>query len=248
MNKDFEDYLERMEMSDHILDEANCTYDKGLRNALIEKAIEICPENKHGYFLQIFYMPNTNTKLNKLNTSIKKEEDFLLKENFFEDKGSFWGIHETRYYMRLLMEKSKVLSSMNKYNESIKVCKYMLLLNEYDNNGIRYELGGLYLFKGLLNEYKKLKEQYDENSLYFNFLDLLYYFKLNDLKKLNNQIKVVNEQNRYILNLVKNNKKVMEYSHHGFGTKEEAANIYNQYLFLLNDEEDFIQYIKENAE
>lgn len=248
MNKEFDDYLERMEMSDYILDQANCIDDKRLRNELIKNAIRLCPENKHGFFLQFFYMADTSTKLMKLDNAIKKEEDFLLKEKFFDDKGSFWGIIETRYYMRLLMEKSKVLVSLNKYNESIKVCKYMLELNEDDNNGIRYELGGLYLFKGLLNEYNKLKEQYDEIALYFNFLDLLYYFKSNDLNKLNNQIKVVNEQNRYILNLVKNNKIVMDFPHHGFGSKEEASNIYNCYFYLLNDEEDFIQYIKENKE
>ena len=60
----------------------------------------------------------------------------FLKEN----KGYFWGMHETRPFMRCLYQKAFIFLMMGKTEESIAILIEMLDLNEGDNQGVRYLL------------------------------------------------------------------------------------------------------------
>lgn len=59
---------------------------------------------------------------------------------FTEDKGHFWGILETRPYMRARGGLAKTLWEMGERQEAIDHYWEMLRLNEHDNQGIRYIL------------------------------------------------------------------------------------------------------------
>ena len=93
-----------------------------------------------------------------------------LGEEFFrENKGHFWGLIETRPFMRAMGALAEALAG-NEYHldEAIAVHKEMLDLNPNDNQGIRYGLLGCYLAKKRYHDAQALLEQYlDEVSAFF---------------------------------------------------------------------------------
>ena len=91
-----------------------------------------------------------------------------LGDDFEEMPGRFWGFHETRPYMRARAMLAQMLAEAGKHDEAIEHYEEMLNLNPGDNQGLRYELMGLYLLKGNLDGVRWLFEQYeDEGSAVF---------------------------------------------------------------------------------
>ena len=91
-------------------------------------------------------------------------ERALGPEAFEEDAGEFWGIIETRPYMRAREGAAECLWALDRYEEAITHYREMLRLNPNDNQGIRYMLVRLLLKTGRDDEVGKLLEQYDEGS------------------------------------------------------------------------------------
>jgi len=93
-----------------------------------------------------------------------------LGEEFFrENKGSFWGLIETRPFMRAMGALAEALAD-NEYrlDEAIAVHEEMLELNPNDNQGIRYGLLGCYLAKKQYYKAQMLLDRYpDEISAFF---------------------------------------------------------------------------------
>ena len=72
-----------------------------------------------------------------------------LGEDFFAaNKGHFWGMVETRPYMRARLGLSHYLWAMGREEESIKHCEALLDLNPNDNQGVRDILLSRYLALG----------------------------------------------------------------------------------------------------
>ena len=86
--------------------------------------------------------------LKKYEQMIKKTEKRLKEEGHFEEDcvGHFWGILETRPYMRLRYHHMEGLISMGRYHQAIKNCEELLELCPGDNMGVRYRLISLYAF------------------------------------------------------------------------------------------------------
>lgn len=104
-----------------------------------------------------------------LKKAIKAGRRELGEEFFRENKGSFWGLIETRPFMRAMGALAEALAD-NKYHldEAISVDEEMLELNPNDNQGIRYGLLGCYLARKLYYKAQMLLDQYpDEASAFF---------------------------------------------------------------------------------
>ncbi len=85
-----------------------------------------------------------------------------LGDDFFrQNKGYFWGLIETRPFMRAMGALAEALAD-NEYHldEAISLHEEMLELNPNDNQGIRYGLLGCYLAKRRYGEAQSLLEQY----------------------------------------------------------------------------------------
>ena len=82
----------------------------------------------------------------------------FLKEN----KGIFWGMHETRPFMRCLCAKSEILLAMGKIAEGVEIMEEMLELNEHDNQGIRYPLMSALIMLGETEKFKKYDKMFDD--------------------------------------------------------------------------------------
>ncbi len=83
------------------------------------------------------------------------------------NKGMFWGIHETRPFMRCLMQYSDCLYLMDEVEESIAVMEELIELNPNDNQGVR-DLLLLYLIETReFDKFKKYAKQYDDDTMAF---------------------------------------------------------------------------------
>lgn len=139
--------------------------------------------------------------------------------------GHFWGLHETRPYMRCLFEYTECLYRLGKKNLSVSIMEEMILLNPNDNQGVRDQLM-LYLIE--LNEFEKFKkytELFPEDfGAYAFFNRALYSFKTEgENKKSTELLKKAIEENKFVLPMIISSKVQTEYPNtYGIGSKEEA--------------------------
>jgi tetratricopeptide (TPR) repeat protein len=82
------------------------------------------------------------------------------KTYFEENKGHFWGLVETRPYMRACSFLVEGLRIIGKTSEAISHAEDMLELNPNDNQGIRDSLLGMYLETGNLEGARMLFKNY----------------------------------------------------------------------------------------
>lgn len=89
-------------------------------------------------------------------------ERALGKKAFKEDVGYFWGLLETRPYMRARHHLALALWKAGAHEEAINHYQDMLRLNPGDNQGVRYLLLTNLLFMGKDKEAAKLHKAYDD--------------------------------------------------------------------------------------
>ena len=82
---------------------------------------------------------------------------------FKNDAGYFWGILETRPYMRARAGLAQCLWTLGRREEALEHYRDMLRLNPNDNQGIRYILANCLLDAGQEQELEKLLEQYGDD-------------------------------------------------------------------------------------
>lgn len=128
---------------------------------------------------------------------IKKTETRFKEENVLSDEniGHFWGILETRPYMRLRGTYLNHLIHMGKFRKAIYECENLLVLSEGDNLGIRYTLISLYaLYEDELNVLKLYKKYKEDNALMLLPIIAMYY-KMDNYKKAETYLKKLNAAN-----------------------------------------------------
>lgn len=116
---------------------------------------------------------------------IKKVEKQLTAEEYFDEDsiGSFWGIFETRPYMRLRASYIEHLIHMGKRRKAIVECEDLIRLSENDNLGTRFKLMHLYAYyEDELSAMKLYKKYggYDHTMMLLPLI--LLYYRLDDYK------------------------------------------------------------------
>ncbi len=100
---------------------------------------------------------------------------------FAANRGDFWGLLETRPYMRARSLLANALKDAGRHDEAIGHYEEMLDLCPNDNLGLRYLLIGLYLRTGRLKDVARLFKQYeDEGSATFAWARVLERFLVGD--------------------------------------------------------------------
>ncbi len=93
--------------------------------------------------------------------------ELSLGELFFKrNEGHFWGIVETRPYMRALSGLAECLWKKGQRREALDIYWEMLRLNHNDNQGIRYQLGFRLLDEERYDEMEKLFRTYNEATCF----------------------------------------------------------------------------------
>ncbi len=162
-----------------------------------QKALSIDPYCTDAEILLIKLMNHTmEDERKRYEKLIEKTEAHLREEGYFEDDmGSFYGISETRPYMRLLREYLDLLICLGKYAEAIEQARKMLRLNVDDNLGVRYDLMALYAMLEDVDQAEKLYQAYPEDNVNTLLPLVLLYYKVDDYTKARRYLKVIDKKN-----------------------------------------------------
>lgn len=145
---------------------------------LVKQALELDPNNAEAYIYLASIEKDIDKAILMFEKAIKAGEKTLGKKFFKEEKGYFWGIHETRPYMRAKAGLADCFYAKKEVDKAIEIYEEMLELNPGDNQGIRYLLATLLLGKNDLTKFKLFVENSeDEDCAVWNYNNALYLFK-----------------------------------------------------------------------
>ena len=252
---DFEDeeFIKR-EQSDDLLFEA---YDEPVKSKAIKlanQALEINPDNIDAENFITKFETNTIKKLERYKETLDKEYTRLQKEDTFnkENIGIFWGLIETRPYMRTKHSYMLTLMELGRYTEAIKQGEELLELCENDNQGIRYLIMGLYTILEKFEECEKIYKRYSDDSTFMLFPLSIMYYKKGDYKKSKKILKNIQENNEHILEYLKKKirftkskiENIEDEGVYSWGSEAEAYFVVKDYKYLLETVPTFIEFIE----
>ena len=133
------------------------------RIALAREALAISPLCSDGYLVLAMEAVTPDEALSLLNQAVEAGARALGEEAFEQDVGDFWGLIETRPYMRARHELARNLWKKGEAAEAVHHYQEMLRLNPNDNQGIRYNLADALLQLGRDREVARLLEEYEED-------------------------------------------------------------------------------------
>ena len=128
---------------------------------------------------------------------IRKGEEQLAQRNISkeEDAGSFYGLFETRPYMRVRKEYVGLLITQGRYRHAISEAEELIRLNENDNLGVRYILMALYSYFEDEDKAKALFDKYPEESAFMLLPLIALYYKVENDKKVKSYIRKLKNKN-----------------------------------------------------
>ncbi len=139
--------------------------DEGRRVQLAKEALAICPDCADAYVLLAEYSRSRKEVLALFQKGVASGERSLGPKAFERDAGHFWGILETRPYMRARLGLAHSLWTSGRRDEAVQHLQDMLRLNPGDNQGVRYTLAGFLLFLDRDDDLTHLLEQYPDEAL-----------------------------------------------------------------------------------
>ena len=107
---------------------------------LVRKALEICPDCADAYVLLAERSSDIEQARDYYAEGMAAGERVLGEEFFQEDSGHFWGILQTRPYMRARLGLAQCLEELGDINEAVRHYRELLRLNPNDNQGVRHML------------------------------------------------------------------------------------------------------------
>ena len=186
-----------------------------------------------------------------LDDGLEFEKNRLIKEKYFdkENIGHFYGIFETRPYIRGLVIKAEYLLEEGKISQAENVCREVLRLNENDNMGARYLLMAIYATLEKENDMLKLYKKYPEEDLEMIFPLFALYYKLGNDKKAKEYLNRIDKCNsnfvKFFNGTIKESKKV-EPGYYSRGDSSEIFMYLDRYDYLLITMPKLHEYVIEN--
>ncbi len=218
---------------------------------LAKKAYEKSSECFDAILFQCDLEENGIKRMKLLNDGLEFEKNRLTKEKYFdkENIGHFYGIFETRPYIRGLVIKIEYLLEEGKLRQAANVCKEVLRLNKNDNLGARYLLMAIYATleeeKDMLGLYKK----YPEEDLEMLFPLFAVYYKNGNDKKAKEYLNRIDKCNsnfvKYFKGTIKPSEKVRP-GYYSMGDSSEIFMYLSRYNYLLITMPRLHEYVIEN--
>lgn len=170
------------------------------RKALATKAITISPFCADAFNILAELETDPEAAFLLYQNALNAAQAVLGPETFEDDKGHFWGLLETRPYMRARAGMARSLWAAGDLKSTAQHYQAMLELNPNDNQGIRHELVAVYLELGDLGELRKLLSLYeDEITAIWQYTKALVAFKDHgDSVESQELLAVSIEENKYV--------------------------------------------------
>lgn len=164
-------------------------------------------------------------------------------------KDIFYGIWETRPYIRGLQQRALVLLQYGKINLAKKQLEEIIKLNEHDNLGARYVLSAIYAYFEDEKSFNKLYKKYGEKNLFFLVPKMFLYYKLGDNKKTLEILKEIKKVNPYFIDMLLSDDldDVDQINYYQMGEKSEVLEILITQEFLINSANGLLKLIDDNS-
>ena len=135
------------------------------RIALAREALAISPLCSDGYLILARETPRLDQALALFRQAVEAGARALGEKTFEQDVGDFWGLIETRPYMRARHELALALAEKGETAEAVGHYQELLRLNPNDNQGIRYLLIDALLELGRDEDADRLLKEYEGDCL-----------------------------------------------------------------------------------
>ena len=216
---------------------------------LIKQALELDPNNADAYNYLASIEKDIDKAIKMFEKAIKAGEKKLGKKFFKEENGYFWGMIETRPYMRAKAGLADCLYAKKEIDKAIEIYEEMLELNPNDNQGIRYLLSTLLLTKKDLTRYKSFIEKTeDEDCAVWNYNNALFHFKKSGRTTKSEKVllKAFNS-NGFVIDYMLGNKKMPneQPQYIGRGDENEAVSYVNGAWPIWENTEEALDWLYE---
>ncbi len=169
------------------------------RVELAKEALELSPDCADAYVLLAEQTKSRKEALELFEKGVAAGERALGPATFQNDVGRFWGVIETRPYMRAREGLASLLWTMGRRDEAIGHLQEMLRLNPNDNQGVRDTLVGWLLAEGSHEKLVRLLEQYDDDSATWAYTKALVAFRQDgDTAETRKLLKLAKAANKHV--------------------------------------------------
>lgn len=145
--------------------------------SIAKSALVVSPDCADAYVLLGNASSNLKDALALYEKGVEAGERALGPDVFRHDVGHFWGLMETRPYMRARAILAQTQRDAGRIDDTIAHYQDLLRLNPRDNQGIRYLLAACLAETHRNRELRALVESYDEDATIFLFLTTLVEFR-----------------------------------------------------------------------
>jgi len=198
---------------------------------LVKQALELDPNNADAYNYLASIEKDIDKAILMFKKAIKAGEKTLGKKFLKEEKGYFWGMLETRPYMRAKAGLADCLYAKKEVDKAIEIYEEMLELNPNDNQGIRYLLSTLLLGKNDLTKFKLfIENSEEEDCAVWNYNNALCHFKkYRQTAKSDKELLKAYKSNEYVIDYMLGIKKMPDEQpqYIGRGDENEAISYVN---------------------
>lgn len=196
--------------------------------ALAKKALSISPDCADAYnFLAEQTAKSVEEAIDLYAKGVQAGERAIGKQAFKEDVGHFWGLLETRPYMRARAALAECLWAGGRHDEAVAHYQDLLRLNPNDNQGIRYLLMPCLIEMSCDKDAEKLFKQFDDDGMatWMYSRVLLDFRKHGDSSKADASLKAALAENKFVPSYLLGRKKMPRVlpDHYGFGDDSEAV-------------------------
>jgi tetratricopeptide (TPR) repeat protein len=195
---------------------------------LAKKALELSPLCADAYIVLAQETARSLDQAIELyRQGVEAGEKALGKAAFSDDVGHFWGLLETRPYMRARQGLAQAVWDSGRQDEAVTHYRDMLRLNPNDNQGIRYLLLDCLLILGRDDDAAKLVKRYkkDGSAAWSWSRALLAFRQSGDCPESRSGLSQAIGDNKYVSALLLGNKKMPRQlpAYIGMGDKNEAV-------------------------
>jgi tetratricopeptide (TPR) repeat protein len=151
-------------------------------------------------------------------------ERMLGPEVFQRDRGHFWGIVETRPYMRARQGLAQALEELGRLEEAVGHYQELLRLNPNDNQGIRYLLMPKLLELSRDVDAARLLKEYDEETANWAYARALLAYRLSGKSPAaRKELRAALRANQHVPRYLLEDEPLPYVESYALGSPEEAA-------------------------
>ena len=166
---------------------------------LARQAVALDPDCVDALVVRALDEEREAKRIAKLQMAVRAGEKRLGKEFFAENKGHFWGLLETRPYMRARHQLALGLMYAMRVREGMEHLEALLDLSPDDNLGAREDLLSAYLVADHVEAARDLAEEYsDDGSAFFEWARVLIYYLSREFDEAASSLARARRANKYV--------------------------------------------------